>query len=281
MRIFLLLLVLGLSACSPKDYLVTFHTRYGDMKAVLYDATPRHKENFIKLAREGAYDSTTFHRVIQDFMIQGGDVNAKTGEETIDYNLPAEFVDTLIHRKGAIAAARLGDDINPQKSSSGSQFYIVDGKEFTEDELTALMQNRRMGYLQTMFRQLLEKPYRADLRAKVRELQLQGNYAAIQELVEESIPLIEKDFGPMPSFELSEQQRRAYTSGAGVPHLDRDYTVFGQVVEGLPVIDSIAQVATGAANKPRQDVYLTVEVEEVPVRELTKRYGLYYPKEKK
>jgi peptidyl-prolyl cis-trans isomerase B (cyclophilin B) len=269
------------TACSQKDYLVTFRTQYGDMKAVLYDVTPQHKENFIKLAQEGAYDSTTFHRVIKDFMVQGGDVNAKTGEETIDYTVPAEFVDTLIHRYGAIAAARQGDQINPTKASSGSQFYIVHGQQYKEGELSALMQNREMGYKQMKFRELLQKPEYAELRQQVRDLQSAGNFAALQELVNTSDELYEKEFGPMPDFTLTEQQKKAYTTGRGVPHLDRDYTVFGQVVEGLNVIDSIANVTTGAMDKPQKDIYMTVEVEEVPVKEITKRYGIVYPKEKK
>lgn len=272
--------ILIISACSQKDYLVTFHTQYGDMKAVLYDVTPKHKENFIKLAQEGAYDSTTFHRIIKEFMIQGGDVNAKAADNPIGYTIEAEFVDTLIHRKGAIAAARQGDQVNPTKASSGSQFYIVQGKKFTEEELSALMQNRKMGHTQMMFRQLLNKPKYQGLRDQVITLQREGNFAAIQELIEDNQPLMEEEFGPQPNFDLTQQQIKAYTNGEGVPHLDRDYTVFGQVVEGLHVIDSIASVKTGAMDKPVNDVYMTVEVEEVPVKQLSKKYGLVYPKKK-
>ncbi|WP_224999298.1 peptidylprolyl isomerase [Cesiribacter sp. SM1] len=270
------------SCASEKDYLITFQTRYGNMKAILYDATPQHKENFIKLAQSGAYDSTTFHRVIRDFMIQAGDVNAKTPDETpIDYTIPAEFNDTLIHEKGALAAARQADQVNPKKESSGSQFYIIQGRTFTEEELNAMMYNRKAQQQQDLFRRLLGKEEYADLRKEIIQLQQQGNYAAIQEKVENSGDLIEKEFGPQPDYTLTEQQRQAYTTVGGAPHLDRDYTVFGQVVEGMPVIDSIANVVTGAADKPVDDVYMTVKVEELSKKELRKRYSEYYSAEKK
>ncbi len=275
-------ILLMASCATEKDYLVTFQTRYGNMKAILYDATPQHKENFIKLAQSGAYDSTTFHRVIRDFMIQTGDVNAKTPDETpIDYTIPAEFNDTLIHEKGALAAARQADQVNPKKESSGSQFYIIQGRIFSEEELSAMMLNRSMQLQQEQFRRLLGMPAYANLRQEVIALQQQGNYAAIQEKIEDATPLIEKEFGPQPNYTLTEQQRQIYTTVGGAPHLDRDYTVFGQVVEGLPVIDSIANVATGAADRPLEDVHLVVKVEEVSKKELRKRYAKFYPAEKK
>lgn len=270
------------SCATEKDYLITIQTRYGNMKAILYDATPQHKENFIKLARSGAYDSTTFHRVIRDFMIQTGDVNAKTpGETPIDYTIPAEFNDTLIHEKGALAAARQADQVNPKKESSGSQFYIIQGRVFNEEELNAMMFNRSMQQQQDLFRRLIGKPEYASLRQEIIQLQQQGNFAAIQEKIEDSKPLIEKEFGPQPDYTLTEQQRQAYTTAGGAPHLDRDYTVFGQVVEGMPVIDSIANVATGAADRPLQDIYMKVLVEEVNKKELRKRYSNFYPAENK
>ncbi|AHM61831.1 cyclophilin type peptidyl-prolyl cis-trans isomerase [Flammeovirgaceae bacterium 311] len=280
--IFSLCLFLISSCATEKDYLITFQTRFGNMKAILYDATPQHKENFIKLARSGAYDSTTFHRVIKDFMIQAGDVNAKTpGETPVEYTIPAEFNDTLIHEKGSLAAARQADQVNPKKESSGSQFYIIQGRTFTEEELNAMMFNRRTQQKQDLFRRLLGKEEYANLRKEIIQLQQQGNYAAIQEKIEGSDAMIEKEFGPQPDYTLTEQQRQAYTTIGGAPHLDRDYTVFGRVVEGMPVIDSIANVVTGAADRPVDDVYMTVKVEEVSKKELRKRYSNYYPAEKK
>ncbi len=268
------------SCRAEKDYLVTIHTKFGDMKVVLYDATPKHKENFIKLAKSGAYDSTTFHRVIKDFMVQGGDVNAKTEADPIDYTLPAEINDTLIHEKGALAAARMGDNVNPDRESSGSQFYIVHGRTFTEDELNTLVYNQKLTVLQKLFMRMLEKPEYSELRQDMIELQRTGNYAEMQERIMNSEELIEKEFGRLPELEFTEQQIAAYTTKGGAPHLDRGYTVFGKVVEGLPVIDSIAQVVTGAGDKPEQDVYMRLEVEEVKKKQLSKKYGIYYPEEK-
>jgi peptidyl-prolyl cis-trans isomerase B (cyclophilin B) len=275
--------VLLLASCKTEhDSLVHIQTRYGNMTAILYDVTPQHKENFLKLARSGAFDSTTFHRVIKEFMIQGGDVNAKSpGATPIDYTIPAEFNDTLIHRKGALAAARQGDQTNPKKESSGSQFYIVQGRVFDEEELRASMFNRSQQAQQDGFRRLLGLPAYASLRQEVAQLQQQGNFAAILEKMEESQGLIEKEFGPQPRYDLDDRQVQAYTSVGGSPHLDREYTVFGQVVEGLPVIDSIANVRTAAANRPVEDVYMTLKVEEVSLKELRKRYPAYYPEEKK
>ena len=110
-----------------KDVIITISTSYGDMKAILYEETPLHKENFIKLSESGDFDSTIFHRIIENFMIQGGDVNLINDEEVIDYTIPAEINPNLFHRKGEIAAARMGDNVNPEKESSGCQFYIVQG----------------------------------------------------------------------------------------------------------------------------------------------------------
>ncbi|EMR04201.1 peptidylprolyl isomerase [Cesiribacter andamanensis] len=275
--------VLLLASCkTEKDSLVIIQTRYGDMTAILFDATPRHKENFLSLARSGAFDSTTFHRVIQEFMIQGGDVNAKTPDaDPIDYTLPAEFNDSLIHRKGALAAARQADQVNPKKESSGSQFYIVQGKIFQEEELRAMMFNRSQQAKQEGFKRLLGMPQYLRLRQEVMQLQQAGNYAAIQEKMEESLPLIEKEFGPQPRYALDEQQVQVYTTIGGAPHLDREYTVFGQIVEGLSVIDSIASVRTAAANRPVEDIHMRLRVEDVSLKELRKRYPAYYPKENK
>lgn len=265
---------------AEKDYLVTISTRFGDMKIVLYDVTPRHKENFIQLARSGAYDSTSFHRIIKDFMIQAGDVNAKQAEDPVEYTIPPEFNDTLIHEKGALAAARQGDQVNPKKESSGSQFYIVQGRTFTEEELSTMVYNQKLTVLQTLFMRLLEKPEYSSLRQEMIALQDAGNYAEMQEKIMNSEDIIEKEFGPIPALEFNQQQIQTYTTKGGAPHLDRGYTVFGKVVEGLPVIDSIASLPTGGDERPEEEVYITMEVEEVKKKELNERYGIYYPDEK-
>ncbi|MDQ3393083.1 MAG: peptidylprolyl isomerase, partial [Bacteroidota bacterium] len=146
-------------AATEKDSLVTIGTKYGDMNMILYDETPLHKENFLKLVRDQRYDSTTFHRVIKNFMVQGGDVNAKEGKSNAVANtVPAEIHHHLIHEKGAVAAARQGDQINPKKESSGDQFYLVDGKVFANEELDELEQNVNAYNLNSKIAELLKKP---------------------------------------------------------------------------------------------------------------------------
>lgn len=196
-----------------KTTMVIISTDLGEMKAVLYNETPLHKENFIKLAKEGYFDGCLFHRVIDGFMIQGGDPDSKTakpdqmlGQGGPGYTIPAEFKQELIHKKGALAAARMADQVNPQKASSGSQFYIAQGKSYTENELNML--SSRMG----------------------------------------------KAF--------NKQQMEAYTTIGGVPFLDYEYTVFGEVVEGLEVIDKIAAVEKDRRDRPVQDIKMTIKVVE-------------------
>lgn len=271
-------LIASSSCRTEKDYLVTIHTEYGDMKVILYDATPLHKENFLQLARSGAYDSTTFHRVIREFMIQGGDVNAKGEPDPIDYTIPPEFNDTLIHEKGALAAARMGDQVNPNKESSGSQFYIVHGRTYTEEELNTMAYNQKLTVMQQLFMRMIERPEFAELRQEMIELQRAGNYAQMQERIMNSEELIERAYGrELPDFEFSQQQIETYTTKGGAPHLDRGYTVFGRVVEGLPVIDSIANIQTGPADRPLQDIPMTMEVETVKRKDMSRRYGIQYP----
>lgn len=193
--------------------MVIISTDFGDMKAVLYDETPLHKENFVKLAKEGYFDGTLFHRVIDGFMIQGGDPDSKNakpgqmlGQGGPDYTVPAEFNPQLIHKKGALAAARMADQVNPDKASSGSQFYIAQGKTYTKDELMNL--GSRMG----------------------------------------------RSFNKI--------QIDAYTTVGGVPFLDYEYTVFGEVVEGLDVIDKIARVQKDNYDRPTKDIKMTIKVVE-------------------
>lgn len=193
---------------TPKDTLVEIITDFGTMKFKLYKETPLHRANFLKLAGEGFYDSLLFHRVIKDFMIQGGDPQSKNaapgqmlGSGDVGYKIPAEFVDTLYHKKGVLAAARDG---NPQKASSGCQFYIVQGKKLTEPEMQ--MAEQRLGK------------------------------------------------------KLTEAQRQAYTTVGGTPWLDGGYTVFGEIVEGLDVVDKIAAVETLPGDRPKTDVRMKVRL---------------------
>lgn len=196
---------------APHDCLVQIETAFGNMTIQLYDATPQHRDNFIKLVEEGYYNDLLFHRVISGFMIQGGDPMSRNSNPAVGlggggpgYEVPAEFVDTLIHVKGALAAARTGDGVNPEKKSSGSQFYIVDGKPVTEAQL--------------------------------------DQYEASK------------------NFHYSMENRADYLKYGGTPFLDREYTIFGRVVEGLDVIDKIAAQKTGRGDRPEKDVKMKMKV---------------------
>ncbi|MEQ8807804.1 MAG: peptidylprolyl isomerase, partial [Imperialibacter sp.] len=273
------LAVLITSCRGNKDYLVTIHTPYGDMKAVLYDETPQHKANFLKLAENGKYDSTIFHRVMENFMIQGGDINRnKPREEREDeYTIPAEFIPKFFHKKGALAAARQPDEVNPDRASSGNQFYIVQGTVYESEEALKVDQEK----LGMAIRKLLEDSTQVEVKNRLTELYMEGrktgNFDAYTAEVQSLIPLVkekvttdiyvEKTFSP--------ERVEAYTTIGGAPHLDDEYTVFGQVVEGLDVVDKIAAVKT-VQTVPAVEVYMTVEVEEVPKKELTKKYGIQY-----
>ncbi len=266
----ILSLVFAISACAKKDYLITVKTSYGDIKIILYDQTPQHKENFLKLAQNGDYDSTIFHRVIKDFMIQGGDVNAKPGNENkIDYTVPAEFVDTLIHHKGALAAARQGDKMNPEKASSGSQWYIVQGVVYSEDDLTTDME-KLSGYM----RQLMQLPEYAKLQQELSTIYYEQGQEAYGKKMIEMKPVLEEKFNTTFDKDFPADRLELYTTIGGTPHLDDAYTIFGRVVEGLDVLDKIAAVETAGRDKPLEDIYMTVEVEEIKIKKLQKLYGI-------
>ncbi len=195
----------------PLDCLVEIATDSGSMIVKLSNATPQHRDNFVKLAEEGYFDGLLFHRVIDGFMIQGGDPNSRgakagaaLGMGGPGYTIPAEFVDSLVHVKGTIAAARTGGPGNPEKRSSGSQFYLVQGKVYSDRELDGVEIDKGIRY--------------------------------------------------------SPEQREAYTTLGGTPQLDREYTVFGQVIKGLEVIDKIAKVEKDNRDRPTADIKMTVKV---------------------
>jgi len=194
----------------PKNQYVRIKTSYGQCIIRLYNETPKHRDNFIKLAKSGFYNGTLFHRIIQNFMIQGGDPDSKNakpgqalGEGDLKYKVPAEFNDTLFHKKGVLAAAR---DDNPEKASSATQFYIVEGKRYTDEDLDKLEQGRLKGH------------------------------------------------------KVPEWQRQWYRSVGGTAQLDHSYTVYGEVVMGLDMVDRIAAVKKDVKDRPLEDVPMTVEV---------------------
>lgn len=265
-----------------KDVLLTIETPMGEMKAVLHDQTPGHKENFLKLVREGFYDSLLFHRVIDAFMIQGGDPDSRraTAAQSLGnggpgYTLPAEFVDGLFHQKGAIAAARMGDNVNPKKESSGSQFYIVQGKKFSVAELEEMRMDMRSLY--SDFLALLEQEEYAELKTEYVYLQQNRDSEGLQELIMKYRPTLEKANGKSYAKTLTEAQKKAYTTIGGTPHLDEGYTVFGQVIHGLDVLDKIAAVSTGKADRPQEDIWMRISLEETTKKKIARKFGYIYP----
>jgi peptidyl-prolyl cis-trans isomerase B (cyclophilin B) len=258
-------------SCSPdRDYLVTIKTSYGEIKLILFDDTPLHKSNFIELAKEGRYDGTGFHRVIKEFMIQGGDVNTKEGTTTSEEaRIPEEIEAHHIHVRGAVAAARTN---NPQRESSECQFYIVQGKKWTEQELT-LDQAKLNQYLG----QLLSKPEHQDLRQEIIELQQSDDVDALQDRINALQPLVEEEFQVSLKKDFPADRLEIYTSKGGAPHLDDEYTVFGQVVSGMEVVDAIADQETDQMDKPLEEILMQVEVEEMKRSKITKMYGYQYP----
>ena len=242
---------------------VRIKTTEGDILVRLYDETPKHRDNFLKLAREGYFNGTLFHRVIKDFMIQGGDPDSKgapkgkmLGTGGPDYTIPAEFVyPKLFHKRGALSAARLGDEVNPERESSGSQFYIVWGKKYKPAELKQMEKQLEMQQEQAIFNQLAKEN-----RDKIMELRRNRDRAGLQELQDELIAetkAISMEKGK-PAF--TDEQREAYTTVGGTPFLDNQYTVFGEVEEGLDVVEKIQNCQTMRGDRPVEDISMTVEI---------------------
>lgn len=269
------LILLSTWACGKdKDYLITISTRHGDIQAILFDSAPEHKSNFLALAEAGRFDSTMFHRVIKDFMVQGGDVFGKEGLPAKEWpTLPAEISSKYVHLKGMIAAARQGDNINPQKRSSGSQFYIVHGRKYEELELTtdfSKLQKAVFQYMQLGSAQELKKEY-ARLYEEQKFDSLTNLLLSKRDEIAETLKIkLTKDYTP--------SQIKAYAEIGGAPHLDFEYTVFGQVLSGLDVVDKIAAEST-KGEIPIDPVYMNVKVEKVSRKKIEKEFGYVYPDE--
>ncbi len=276
-----LLVVTGLiSSCADKDHVITISTRYGDMKVILFDETPEHKETFLEMAKSGAYDSTVFHRVMQGFMIQGGDVNRKPGiEEQVNTLIAPEFRRNLIHTKGMLAGARTPDNVNPEKKS-GTQFYIVHGRKYPKSELKQINEDVYYNLLVSRLNQLFQQGKYRNILDKLMELQKANDNQGVKKIMYESLGVIESEFGKILKKAYSEKQYAAYETVGGAPHLDWEYTVYGQVVEGLEVIDSIAMQPVNGASRPFEDIFMTIMVEELPKKKITKLYGYAYPVKK-
>jgi peptidylprolyl isomerase len=246
------------------ETIITLTTSFGEIKFKLYNETPLHRDNFIKLVTAGFYNDLLFHRVIKDFMIQGGDPQSKNapmgknlGAGDVGYTIPAEFVyPQYFHKKGALSAARQGDQTNPKKASSGCQFYIVQGKVHSDTELDKLEKNALTPAKNKRFEALV-----GERAAVVKELRLARNQAGLDELRDEILAILEAEFAGQTGVPFTPEQRIAYTTLGGTPFLDNDYTVFGEVIEGLDVIDNIAAVKTKPGDRPETDIKMKMEIE--------------------
>ena len=268
-KIVLILLTIsfcGLIACKTgtkkgedmdKETLVKIETTVGDIKVKLYNETPKHRDNFIKLVKDGMYEGTLFHRVIKDFMIQAGDPDSKNapkgkmlGAGDVGYTIPAEFVyPKFFHKKGALSAARPGDNVNPKKESSGCQFYIVTGKVYNDSTLLSMESQMNENKINVIFNTLAQKHMK-----EIYKMRKANDEDGLYDLQEKLFAEAQEIAAKQPEFHFTPEQIEAYTTVGGTPHLDGEYTVFGEVVEGMDVVDKIQQVKTDRSDRPEEDV---------------------------
>ncbi|MBU0764840.1 MAG: peptidylprolyl isomerase [Bacteroidetes bacterium] len=255
------------SGTAEKETVILISTGLGDIKIKLYNETPQHRDNFISLVKKHYYDSCLFHRVIANFMLQGGDPDSKNAAQGIvlgnggpGYTIPAEFITGIIHKKGALAAARQPDNENPQKASSGSQFYIVQGRVFTNEELDMMEERMNQNIKTQIIINYINRKEHSDLKNKVDSLQRTRNIQALDKLGKDLEDWTKEDYEKAEKFNFSPEQRKVYTTLGGSPHLDGNYTVFGEVVEGLDVVDRIAAVKTNASDRPLEDISMIITI---------------------
>lgn len=256
---------------------VKMKTNMGDVTLMLYDQTPLHRDNFVKLVKDGFYDGLLFHRVIKDFMVQGGDPDSKgaaagqqLGGGGTGYTIPNEIQPGLYHKKGALCAARQGDQVNPEKRSSGCQFYIVTGKITSKAQLESMAQNANKQKEDQLIGAFLQNPANKEYIDKYTELQklYQTGDPANQQKAEEDFAKLIEEIRPIAlegytPYTYTDEQIEIYATEGGTPFLDNNYTVFGEVLEGMDIVDQIGVVKTAPGDRPVEDVViLSMEIVE-------------------
>ncbi|MFY1612578.1 peptidylprolyl isomerase [Macellibacteroides fermentans] len=239
---------------------VRMQTNLGTITLKLYNETPLHRDNFIKLVKDGQYEGLLFHRVINEFMIQGGDVTSKNaplskqlGAGDLGYTVPAEFVyPRYFHKRGALCAARTGDDSNPEKASSASQFYIVTGKVYSEGEIKQLEKQKESRLKQAIFNRLQNEN-----KTTIMQYYKSGDKDSLAIMRDTLIGKTEIETEKRKEeTKLTAQQREAYTTVGGVPFLDNEYTVYGEVTEGIEIVDKIQKVKTNSSDRPLENIVI-------------------------
>lgn len=262
--VFICLLLFFIQQVQSQTHIAEVQTSLGTMQFELFDDTPKHRDAFIRLANSGYYDGTLFYRVIQDFLIQGGSASSRNAPpgKRIGYGDPDQTVDDEIlpnhfHRKGALCAPRQPDEINPFKQSDISQFYVVKGRVFTQGELDTL----EMAVNRPIRNKITSEVFTPQIREKLKKLKAEKKITEFRELAAQVKSDIETQYNlNTATLEFTEEQRKAYTTVGGYPDLDGKYTVFGECISGMEVIDKIAALKTDTNARPLTDIVITVKI---------------------
>ena len=274
--LYLIISLIGLLSCQQKPEktypLLTIHTEFGDMDMILYEETPKHKARFLDLARKQSYDSTTLHRIMPEYLIQGGDLLRKPNREFVP-QLPAEIHPNLLHRRGAVGAVRKHAADNPERRSNGSQFYIVLGRKYSHEELDRLQRRHNYRLLAPKVRQLLDSGLYPALQDTAQRLQESQNVRGMVDWVLAQDSLVEKAFAPQPLLSFQERDMQLYTREGGLPERDGQYTIFGRIVSNLQALEELSKVETDGLHEPLSPVYLRISVRYIGEEEWKKLAG--------
>ncbi len=251
------MLLLSIPSCKKNEEpVVEFQTTAGIIRVKLFKETPLHRDNFVKLVKDGYYDGMIFHRAMKDFLIQTGDPNSKEanhnrllGSGGPDYTINAEIHPQLFHKRGMLSAARLPDTENPDKKSNGSQFCIIQGRVYTSAELDTIELDAYNRQLNIVWQRIVAKN-----RNKISAISLSGDSLLLQAFQDSLVNQAEKDMKKEQVFLFTPEQRKAYTSFGGAPFMDNEYTIFGEVIEGLDVVKKISLEAVDMNSRPLKDI---------------------------